>query len=71
LTHNPLQVERQIDLSIDSTVKKLVEEELNKYVPKEIRDQVDRQKSDLLSLQVQIHNSLSVLSVVIQHSMAH
>ena len=63
LTHNTLQVESQIDKNIESTVKTLVEDELNKYVPKEIRDKVDRQRSDLLSLQVGIHNSLSILHI--------
>ena len=63
LTHNTLQVESQIDKNIENTVKKLVEDELEKYVPKEIRNKVDCQRSDLLSLQVGIHNSLSILHI--------
>jgi len=55
------QVEQEIDTCINSSVAKLVEEELNKYVPKDLRDTVDKQRSDLLLLQVEIHNSLSIL----------
>ena len=42
---------------------KLVEDELNKFIPKELRDQIDRQRTDLLALQVKIHNSLSTMHI--------
>jgi len=51
------QIEEQIDTCIEKNVAKLVEDELNKFIPKELRDQVDRQRTDLLVLQVKIHNS--------------
>ncbi|KAF9788466.1 hypothetical protein BJ322DRAFT_634987 [Thelephora terrestris] len=57
LQHISAQIERQIDTCIDETVNKLVEEELDKYVPKDVRSQVDKQRTELLTLQIQIHNS--------------
>jgi len=50
-------IETQIDACINQTVNTLVEAELDKYVPKQVRDQVEKQRADLLSLQVKIHNS--------------
>ena len=58
--YNPGEVELQIDKQIDSTIAGLVEEELDNYIPRELRKEVDDQRTDIQRLQVQIHNSLSI-----------
>ena len=58
--YHPGQVQAQIDKCIENTVAGLVEEEFNKFVPKEIRDRVDEQRSDIRQLYVQLYNSLSI-----------
>ena len=58
--YDPGQVQAQIDKCIENTVAGLVEEEFNKFVPKEIRDRVDEQRSDIRQLYVQLYNSLSI-----------
>lgn len=60
---SPGQVERQINVCIDTTVARLIEEELDNHVPKKLREQVDKQRLDLLQLQVEIHNSLSIFHI--------
>lgn len=54
------QVETQIDKCVDNTVADLVEEELNKYIPKRVREDVDRQRMEIHQLHVEIHNALSI-----------
>ena len=44
-------------------VPKLVEAEMDTYIPRKLRDQVDKQRSELISVQVEICNSLSILCI--------
>jgi len=60
LVFDPSQVEAQIDRTIETTVANLVEKELDKYVPTELRKQVDGQRTEMQQMQVQIRNSLSI-----------
>jgi len=57
LEHLTREIERQVDVCIDNTVAKLVEAELDKFVPKDLREKVHGQRSELIALQVDIHNS--------------
>jgi len=59
LAYDPGKVESQIDASIEKNVAGLVEVELDKYIPKPLREKVDAQRMDIQSLHVQIHNTLS------------
>jgi len=47
----------RIQESIENNVAALVEEQLDKYVPKELREKVDTQRVDMQTLHVNIHNS--------------
>lgn len=60
LGYDPGQVEVQVDKCIDATVASLIEQELDKYIPKEIRDKADEQRSDIQQLHIEIYNSLSI-----------
>ena len=59
LVCDPGQVEAEVDRSIEATVANLVEEELDKFIPKEIRQKADEQQLHIQQLHIQIHNSLS------------
>jgi hypothetical protein len=60
LVPDPSQVETQIDQAIEKTLADLVEKELDKYIPKEIREKADGQPLDIQRLYTQIHNTLSI-----------
>jgi len=57
LQHLTKEIENQIDKCVDQTVAGLVEEELNKYIPKQLREDVDRQRVEIHQLHVDIHNA--------------
>lgn len=59
--YNAGKVEAKIDKCIDETVAGLVERELETFISKELRERVDKQRTDMQRLQVAIHNSLSIL----------
>ena len=60
LVHDLDQVQLEIDRCIETTVIGLVEEELEKFIPKEIRNRIEGQRSDIQKIHMQIHNSLSI-----------
>jgi len=60
LVFDPGQVEGQIDRTIEAAVVDLVEKELEKYIPTELRKQVDNQRMEMQQVQINIRNSLSI-----------
>jgi len=60
LVHDLGKVEMQIDKRIETTVTSLVEKELDLYIPKEIREDIDKQRVEMHRLHIQIYNSLSI-----------
>lgn len=66
LVHNLGEVETQINQCIEATVEGLVDAELDKYIPKELREDINRQRTATHQLNIQIHNSLSIPRTNIQ-----
>lgn len=55
------KVEKQVDECVDEIVAQLVDAHIGKYVPKSLRESIDRQRTELDSAHTQLHNVLRIL----------
>jgi len=62
LTHSyHTKVEKRIEECTNEMVAQLVVAHIGEYVPKYLRDSIDRQLAELDSVHIQLHNALRIL----------